>query len=155
MIKRFFTLLIFSLFIIAVIFSGCSPIGGLLASDVVDHIRAEPKRFVYKSEEYDPFIPASEDEGVEVFCVIKGVETPIAIEEVEITVKDSSWGDPIILSEVDKEEGIQLDPGIKNITISYKGMETFYRIYVGAKAGDGGNGGPGIIIKLPDDWLLD
>ena len=144
--KKIFTFLFFS---IAVAFTGCSePIGSLLATDVADHIRVEPKRFVYESNE--KFIPADEKEGVDVYGVFKGIEKPIAIKDVEIKVNDTGWGDSIVLNESEKKEGLLLAVGIKDIVISYKSMETFYRIYVGAKVGDsgGGGGGPAVII----DW---
>ena len=143
--KKIFTFLFFS---IAVGFTGCSePVGSLLAPSVADYIRVKPKRFVYESNE--KFIPADEEEGVEVYGVFKGIEKPIAIKDVEIKVNDTGWGDTIVLNESEKKEGILLAAGIKDIVISYKSMETLYRIYVGAKVGDGGGGGgPTIII----DW---
>jgi hypothetical protein len=144
--KKVFTFLFFS---IAVGFTGCSePIGSLLATDVADHIRVEPKRFVYESDE--KFIPADEKEGVDVYGVFKGIEKPIAIEDVQIKVNDTGWGDSIVLKESEKKEGLLLTTGIKDIVISYKSMETLYRIFVGAKAGDGQNDGTIIIIDW--DW---
>jgi len=141
-------ILIFLFFSIAVGFTGCSgPVGSLLASDVADHIRVEPKRFVYESNE--KFIPADEEEGVKVYGVFKGIEKPIAIEDVGIKVNDTDGWDTIVLTESDKKEGIILDSGLKDVVISYKSMDTLYRIYVGAKAGDGGGGGGPIIII---DW---
>jgi hypothetical protein len=146
--KKIFTFLFFS---IAVGFTGCSgPVGSLLTSNVADHIRVEPKRFVYESNE--KFIPADEEEGVEVYAVFKGIEKLIAIEDVEIIVNDTGWGDIIVLNESEKKEGLLLTAGIKDIVISYKSMETFYRIYVGAKAGDGGGGGGGPIIIIDWEW---
>jgi len=152
--KNFFTFLIFPVFFTAVTFIGCSsPIGGLLASDVADYIKVEPNRFMYLSEEDDPFIPA---EDMAVFSIIKGKKTQISVEDVEIEVTDKGWGDSIegdsiIISEEEKKEGRQLDEGIKDIVIRYKSMETFYRIYVGRKA-DGNTSGPSVIIDL-GDWL--
>ena len=158
MAKKFFTLLIFS---IAVAFTGgcSSPIGSLqIDSDsnsdaTLDFIRVEPERFVY-SDEYDPFIPA---EDVHVFGVFGGKEKPIAIEEVEkiiISEYPFSTNEPIVLSELDREFEIQLNSGRKSIVISYKGMETLYRISVGeTKTGDDNNSDPGTIIdwEWPDD----
>jgi len=146
-IKKFFTLLIFP---VAVALIGCSPVGSLLVDSntgaALEFIRAEPKRFVY-SDEYDPFIPADD---VEVFGIFGGKEKPIAIKEVEIVISGYPFGDDVIvLGESEKEEGLQLNPGRKNIVISYKGMETLYRISVGeTKTGDNDNSGPGLII----DW---
>jgi len=142
--KKILTFLFIS---IAVGFTGCSePVGSLLASNVADHIRVEPKRFVYESNER--FIPADEEEGVKVFGVFKGIEKPIAIEDVEIKVNDTGWGATIVLTELDKKDGIKLaSPGLKDVVISYRGMKTLYRIFVGADIGDGGiGGGPTIII---------
>jgi len=154
--KDFFTLLIFS---IAVGFTGCSPIGSLLVDSntgaALEFIRAVPNKFVYGPS--DPFIPKSE---VDVFGVFNGKEKPIAIEETDIKVSGypfSTDDEVIVLDELDKKLGIQLNSGMKNISISYKGKETLYRISVGeAETGEGGNGGgdgPGIIIdwKWPED----
>jgi len=151
MAKNFFTFLIFS---IAVVFTGCPPIGTLLVDSntgaALEFIRAVPNKFVYTLG-YDPFNPAAD---VDVFVVFKGKEKPIAIEEVKIIISGYpfSSGDEDIILDVGKKNELEFDkPGIKNIVISYKDMETLYRISVGeTETGDGDNGGgPGIII----DWV--
>ena len=148
--KKFFTLLIFP---VAVAFiGGCSPIGGLLTDPgaTLDFIRVEPERFVY-SDEFDPFIPAAD---MKVFGIFGKKEKPIAIEEVEkiiISEYPFSTDEPIVLENLDKDFEIQLNPGRKEIVISYKGMETLYRISVGeTKTGGDDVGGDGITIGL--DW---
>jgi hypothetical protein len=143
-----FTLLTFFLFLIAVVFSGCAPIGGLMTSDVTDHLRVEPVRFVYFSDQDDPFTPAYD---MKVFGVFKGMEKPIDIKDVDIIINDNDWGDSIVVKEFQKKEGIQLAAGIKDIHIGYKDMETLYRIYVGPEAGDSPGGGPSIIIDI-SNW---
>jgi len=158
--KKFFTLLFFS---IAVAFiGGCSaPIGALLTDSgaALDYIRAEPKRFVYGSSDLpeDWFIPK---EDVDVFGIFGGKEKPIAIEEVKIVISGYPFSledEVIVLDEEDKESGLLLTSGIKNITISYNGKETLYRISVGeTDTGEvivGGDDGSGIIIEWewPDD----
>jgi len=136
--KKIFTLLIFP---VAVAFTGgcSSPIGGLLIdSTTLDFIRAEPERFVYR-DDYDPFIPAQD---VKVFGFFGRKKTPIAIEEVKITISGLPYSteDVIILKEGVKDP-VLLSSGIKDILISYRGEETNYHISVGeTKTGDGDGG---------------
>ena len=145
--KYFFSLFIFPVFFIAVAFTaGCSsPIGSLLidSGSTIDFIRVEPKRFVY-SDEDDLFIPVDD---MDVFGIFRGIERPIAIEDVEIIISEYPFPTEdkvIVLDELDKEFGIQLDSGRKNIVISYSGKETLYRISVGeTETGDGGGNGGG------------
>jgi len=152
--KKIVTLLIFS---VAVVFTGCSePVGSLQASNVTDHIRVEPKRFVYKSNE--EYKPADEDEGVKVFGVFKGIEEPIAIEDVDIKISETdAWSeeDAVVLSEENKKTGYKFTSlGIKDISISYKknkSMKTLYRIYVGPDVvGDGDE--EGVLIIINWEW---
>jgi len=159
--KKFFTLLIFS---IAVVFlGGCSPVGGLLLGDdeTLDSIRVVPNRFVY-SYPYDPFMPDDPDEGIQVFGIFGGTAMPIDIKDkdVKITISEHSalpTEVPIVLTPSEKENGLELrlKPGVKNVVISYKGKEDFYRISLGeTDTGDEGNGngsGSGIKWEWPDD----
>jgi len=147
--KKFFTLL-FPLFFIAVAFIGCSPVGGLQFSDVKDHIRAEPKKFVY-TVNYDPFIP---EEDVEVVGVFKGIEKPIAIKDVKIIISEYKWSsssDNIVLDVGEKEEVKIPKKGIKNVTIYYNDLETFYRISVGETGTGDDDDDSGVTIDL-GDW---
>jgi len=136
--KKFFTLLIFSLFPVAVAFtSGCSaPIGGLIkggAAHAVDYIRAAPRRTLYDLRHW--FKPADPDEGVQVYGVFGGVEdpTPIDIDKLQFKIID----DPGLITEVEvpianNQEGIPLlSKGVKTVIVSYFGMETRYPIVVG------------------------
>jgi len=144
--KIYLTLLIFS---IAVAFiGGCSPVGGLLFSEVKDHIKAEPKKFVY-TVNYDPFDPEND---VDVIGVFKGKETPIAIKDVKIIISDYKWSssDDIVL-DIGKKEPQELKKGIKNITIRYKDMETLYRISVGETSSGDDDDDSGITIDI-SDW---
>ena len=152
--RNFFTLLIFS---IAVAFTDCSsPIGSLqIDSDsdaTLNFIRLEPNRFVY-SDEYDPFKPVFD---VEVFGIFGGKEDQIFIEDKELKIEITEYpygNNVIVLSDSEKENGLQLDPGRKVITISYRGKDAFYRISVGETKtggdGDGSGSGSGITWVWP------
>jgi hypothetical protein len=142
--KKFFTLLIFLLFPIAVTFtSGCSaPIGGLLDGDTaqaVDYIRAAPRRVLYDQRHW--FKPADPVEGVLVYGVFGGLEdpNPVDIEKLQFKIID----DPGLTTEVeiivtDNQEGYPLlNKGVKTIVVSYLGMETRYPIVVGDPGSSG------------------
>jgi len=133
--KRFFTLLLFPLFPVAVgLTSGCSaPIGGLLhggSALAVDYIRAAPIRILYDQRHW--FKP---EKDVEVFVVLGGVEdpNPIDIDKLQFKIID----DPGLNTEmeivvIDNEEGLPLlNKGVKTVVVSYEGMETRYPIVVG------------------------
>jgi len=151
--KEIFTLLIFS---IAVAFTnGCSsPIGGLLV-DSLDFITVEPNRFVYSKDEYDPFKPI---DHVKVYGIFGKKKDEIPIENKELKIEISEYPftegkNVIVLSEIDKVEGCELTPGKKNITISYRGKDAFYRISVGeTKTGDGDDSGDSGITIGKDNW---
>jgi hypothetical protein len=154
--KRFFTLLIFPLFPIAVVLaSGCSaPIGGLIkggSAHAVDYIRAAPIRVMYDLRHW--FKPA---EDVEVFGVFGGVEDPNPIDIDKLNFKIIE--DPNIpnaeleLPVTDNQGGIPLlTKGVKTVVISYNGMETRYPIVVGEPGTSGwveqDGTGSGIKIK--------
>jgi hypothetical protein len=148
MTKNFFTLLIFSLFSIAVAFTGCSePVGSLLYS--VDYIKAVPTRSILYGEG-DWFKPAQD---VKVIGVFGGVEDEIDIDEVKIKIIH----DPGFTIETEdtvsnNQTGLRLtSKGPKAVVISYKNMEARYDIAVGEPGmGDGGWGdgeGSGIILN--------
>ena len=149
--RRLFTLLIFSLFSIAVAFTGCSdPTGSLLYS--IDYIKAVPNKFLYGHN--DPFVPAKH---VKVIGVFGGVEDPIDITKVKIKIIH----DPGYINEKeepvpDNQKGLVLESeGIKTVVITYNDMETRYDIAVGEPGmGEGGWGdgeGAGIVITWPLD----
>lgn len=141
--KRFFTLLLFPLFSVAVAFtSGCSaPIGGLLhggAAQSVDYIWAAPIRILYDQRHW--FKPATD---VEVYGVFGGVKdpNPIGIDELKFTIID----DPGLNTEMeipvtDNQEGYPLlNKGVKTIVVSYPGteMKASYPIVVGEPGSSG------------------
>ena len=136
--KKFFTLLTFPLFSIAVVFtSSCSPIGGLLhGGAAIDYIKAAPIRSLYDQREW--FKPADD---VKVFGVFGGVEdpNPIDVDKLEIKVID----DPGLNTEVeipveDNQVGHPLlTKGVKTIVIGYNNMKTSYPIVV-AEPGSSG-----------------
>lgn len=153
--KKFNTLLVFFLFIIAGAFtSSCSPIGSLLADSgakavAYDYIRAVPKKLLYG--ETDSIIPAKD---VDVFGTFRGVEELIPIDNVKIKVVNY----PGLLGEdevpiPDNQTGIGFgSKGVKRVIISYKELETYYHIEVGDRGTGGGDnnweniGGAGIKI---------
>jgi hypothetical protein len=132
------TLLIFLLFFIAVaLTSSCSPIGSLLVDSgtvaaALDYIRAEPLFSLYAKG--DSFKPTND---VKVFGIFGGVEEPIPIEQIE---EIKIIKDPGLISEDiefifndNVEEYPLLKEGVKNVVISYSGMEARYPIVVGEK----------------------
>jgi len=155
MTKKFFTLLVFPFFFIAVAFtSGCSsPIGSLLvAGPALDYIRAEPNRFLYSK--YDLFIPVKH---MEVFGIFGGKKKPIDIDKVEIKIIENPGmtGEKEVPVK-DNHEGLVLEfEGIKKVVITSGNMETYYHIEVGEPGtGDdskwsGSGGGSGIVIYWP------
>ena len=135
--KKFFTLLTFPLFSIAVVFtSSCSPIGGLLhGSAALDYIRAAPIRSLYDMQHW--FKPA---EDVEVFGVFGGVEDPNPIDVIKLEIKIIN--DPGLVTEkeisVDNLAGyLLLSKGVKTVVISYNNMKTSYPIVVGEQGTSG------------------
>jgi hypothetical protein len=146
--KNFFTLLIFSLFFIAVVFtSSCSaPIGGLLHGG---YIRAAPIRVLYDQNHW--FKPAND---VEVFGVFGGQEELIDINKVKIKLinENPDIESDIIFDIADNQAGIPLlNKGVKTVVINYNGMEARYPIVVGEPGTSSwieqdGTGGKGIII---------
>jgi len=155
--KKFFTLLIFFLFFIAVAFtSGCSfPIGGLQVDDrgatpLNNYIRAEPSRFLFPRNAL--FIP---EKHVKVFGSLRGgAEEPIEITKVsiKIIVNPGMTGQREV-SVDDNQQGRILEvDGLNIVVITYQNMHTKYHIEVGEQStgtgnGSGGGGdGAGIVI---------
>ena len=167
MIKKFFTLLIFS---IAVVFTtGCdTPIGSLLADSsngpTVDYIKAMPRdSYSYSFGKYDKFIPTMH---VKVIGVFGGVESPIDINLVKVRIiQDRGYSDEQPLFEhhvtdldgffLKNDLGLSLDnTGVKTVVINYNNLEASYAIIVGEPGTGGGSwidksDGTGIIIN----WL--
>jgi len=152
--KKFFTFLFFSLFFIAVAFSGCSKTAGSLLYSV-DYIKAVPTR----SPQYgqgDWYIPAND---VKVYGFFGGVEEEIEIDKVAIKViEDPNFSDENIIPVYDNQVGTELRwKGLKDVVITYNNLETRYSIAVGEPGtGDGGYGGDpnrgtGVIVIWPKD----
>jgi len=152
MTKKFLTLLIFSLFFIAVaLTSGCSaPIGGLLhGGAALDYIRAAPSRFLYGQN--DLFKPTDPKYPLKVYGIFGGVEKLIDIDKVDIKIIENPGGVGEKENPVDNQAGYLLEfEGVKTVVISYGGMETRYSIAVGAPGtGEedfGKDGGAGIVF---------
>jgi len=143
--KKFFTLLMFPLFCIAVAFTGCAePVGSLLYS--VDYIIAKPNRSLYGRKDW--YKPAQD---VKVIGVFGGVEDEIDINKVEIKIIEDPLSTPREIIITDNQEGCFLEfEGPKTVVITYRDMEARYDIAVGAPGtGDvgWGDGGTGIIIE--------
>jgi len=148
--RKSFTFLIFLLFFIAVVLTGCSePVGSLLYS--VDYIKAVPNRFLYDKNER--FKPA---EHMKVFGVFGGVEDEIDIDKVGIKIiHNPGFSGESEEPVPDNQTGLLLaTEGPKTVVITYNDLETHYSIAVGEPGtGEGnvwgGDGGTGIIINWP------
>jgi len=145
MVKKFFTLLIFSLFSIAVVITGCSaPVGSLLYS--VDYIKAVPSKVLYGKNEW--FKPT---QHVKVYGVYGGVEDEIDIDKVEIKIIENPGFSNNELPVDDNNQGLVLESeGSKVVIITYNDKEARYNIAVGGPKGTGesGWGGGGTGIKI-------
>jgi len=151
--KQNLTIILFSVFCIAVSLSGCSDglggsgtdgSGSLLYS--VDYIKAKPSKFVFGIT--DPYIPA---QHLKVYGVFGGVEDEVPIGNVTIKVISdpgfsSERTDPV----TDNQSGILFEgEGPKTVVITYNNMEDSYGIAVGVA----GIGGDGWGTVGPDDGL--
>jgi hypothetical protein len=147
--KKFFTLLIFSLFFIAVGLTGCSdPVVGSLAYSL-DYIKAEPSKTIYGEKSW--FKPAQE---VKVLGVFGGVEETIHIDNVKIKIIEDPHTTPNVIPVLDNQDGCFFEyQGPKWVVITYRDKETHYDIAVGEPGvggvGWGNSGGTGITI---DYW---
>jgi hypothetical protein len=146
--KKFFTLLFFPFFFIAVAFtiSCSSPIGSLL--DNIDYIKAVPSKSLYGQKDW--FKPAKD---LKVIGVFSGVEDEIDINKVEIKIIEDPLSTPNEIIVNNNQEGCFLEnKGPKTVVITYRDLEARYDIAVG-EPGTGeigwGDGGTGITI---DYW---
>ena len=153
--KKFFTLLIFPLFFIAVAFcAGCSspagggPIGSLLAArGTSDYIKAVPKYFLYETNGW--FVP---EHDVDVFSVSGEVEELIDIYKVEFKIienSDNSGKQEIPVPVIEGFPLQKVSEGVKTVIVTYNNMKTNYHINVGERGTGEVDSGGGIIIIIP------
>ena len=149
--KKIFTLLIFPLFSIAVAFTACpEPVGSLSdnsgpspAPPPPDYIIAEPQQFIYN--ENDRFWP----DHVKVYRIGSSGKRLIAdSDNITINIEDANGTMDVPSTGLPLSRG-NLNVAIKTVSISYRNMDTSYRIAV-VDPGLGINDGGGTIIFI--DW---
>jgi len=147
--KQHLTFILFSVFCIAVAFTGCSDSAGSLKYSV-DYIKALPRIAYYGMN--DLFVPAKD---VKVIGVFGGVEEVIDINKVEIRIIHDPGFNTEKEQLVTGGRCLLETEGPKDVVITYNNLETSYRIAVGAPGtGDGyvwgdADDGSGIIINWP------
>jgi len=124
---RFFVILI-----AAYTVAGCSPIGSIGGSDLVDLLWVEPIRLEYSVS--DRFVP---NYDLEVFASYQGVARRIPLEQVEIHIAEDP-NKPNDLEAIPAGGYILKNAGKKLVVVEYRGTDTAYSIKVTSSSGTGG-----------------